>query len=157
MLILKMGLPKPLLLRSRFAQGEGLAMSVVIDLGHKHTLRFASWKPDRALNPQYDGIPDIERYSAIVEHMRPSGKECCGCITLDSPEARQLHEFTNAYLASKGLPTSPYVAWTVESWEPLTLSPSLLCKMPILDAEGKPTGEYCNDHGFIRNSVWVPC
>jgi hypothetical protein len=32
--------------------------------------------------------------------------------------------------------------WQVESWEPLTLSPSILCR---------ETG----DHGFIREGKWV--
>lgn len=33
--------------------------------------------------------------------------------------------------------------WTVEQEEPLTLSPSLLCRI-------------CGHHGFIRNGRWVP-
>lgn len=33
-------------------------------------------------------------------------------------------------------------AWTVESWEPLTLSPSLLCTA-------------CSNHGWIRSGRWV--
>lgn len=33
--------------------------------------------------------------------------------------------------------------WTVEQVEPLTLSPSLHCRV-------------CGDHGFIRNGQWVP-
>ncbi|MGZ6376665.1 MAG: hypothetical protein ACXWPI_18345 [Ktedonobacterales bacterium] len=32
--------------------------------------------------------------------------------------------------------------WTLESWEPLTISPSVLCLQ-------------CGDHGFIRNGRWV--
>ena len=32
--------------------------------------------------------------------------------------------------------------WTVESDDPLTLSPSILCRA-------------CGDHGFIRNGKWV--
>lgn len=35
------------------------------------------------------------------------------------------------------------VTWTLESWEPLTVSPSLLC----LD---------CQAHGFIRDGKWIP-
>ena len=34
-------------------------------------------------------------------------------------------------------------AWTLESLEPLTLSPSLLCNR-------------CKTHGFIRGGQWVP-
>ena len=33
--------------------------------------------------------------------------------------------------------------WDVESLQPLTISPSLLCRI-------------CGNHGFIRNGVWVP-
>jgi hypothetical protein len=36
--------------------------------------------------------------------------------------------------------------WTVESYEPLTLSPSLLCTMPD-----------CGNHGYIRQGKWVSC
>ena len=35
--------------------------------------------------------------------------------------------------------------WTVESWEPLTLSPSIQC-----GCRG------CSHHGFIRDGRWVP-
>ncbi len=34
-------------------------------------------------------------------------------------------------------------AWTLESETPLTVSPSLLCRV-------------CGHHGFIRNGQWVP-
>jgi hypothetical protein len=33
--------------------------------------------------------------------------------------------------------------WTVESWDPLTLSPSIACRS-------------CGHHGFIRDGKWVP-
>lgn len=99
-----------------------------MDLGHDHTLRFTSWSPDRELNPQYEGIEDVEKFGAIVEHLRPDGTPCTGgIITLDSETARQLN-------------VEP--RWTVESWEPLTISPSLLCRA-------------CGDHGFIRDDKWV--
>lgn len=35
-----------------------------------------------------------------------------------------------------------FQSWAVESEEPLTLSPSILCRA-------------CGDHGFIRNGKWV--
>lgn len=35
------------------------------------------------------------------------------------------------------------VRWTIESMQPLTLSPSLACRV-------------CGDHGFIREGRWVP-
>jgi len=97
------------------------------DLGDGHFYRFAGWFPDRDLNPQYDGIPDVARYAAMVRHLTPAGIPCMGGVTFDSETARRIEP---------GKPT-----WTVESWEPLTLSPSLLCS--------------CGDHGFIRDGRWV--
>ena len=35
------------------------------------------------------------------------------------------------------------VRWTIDSMQPLTLSPSLACRV-------------CGDHGFIREGRWVP-
>ncbi len=51
-----------------------------------------------------------------------------GFIAFDTPEAR---EVTTA--------ASP--KWTVESWDPLTLSPSILCRP-------------CGHHGWIRGGRW---
>jgi hypothetical protein len=99
-----------------------------IDLGDNHTLTFVSWSPDRELNPQYDGIPDIEKYGGNIEHRKPDGSECWGFVTFDTEETRKLE------------PTTP--KWKVESWEPLTLSPSVLCRI-------------CGDHGFIKEGKWV--
>ena len=103
-------------------------MSDVVDLGHGHTLQILGWAPDRALNPQYEGIPDVERYAAIVEHPTPAGEQCASGVTFDSETARRIEP-------GKAM-------WTVESWEPLTLSPSLLCLR-------------CGDHGFVRDGRWV--
>jgi hypothetical protein len=103
-------------------------MSDVIDLGHDHRLRFVGWAPDRELNPQFEGIPDVERYAAIVEHQTPTGEECAGGVTFDGEIARRIEP-------GKAM-------WTVESWESLTLSPSLLCMR-------------CGDHGFVRDGRWV--
>lgn len=112
-------------------------MSGEIDLGDGHTLRFADWDPDLDLNPQYRDeavrgqFP--ARVSGIVRHKLPGvnpgtqGGYCEGAITFDTPIARA--NFSGPY-------------WTVESWDPLTLSPSLLC--------------HCGDHGFIRAGRWVP-
>lgn len=101
-----------------------------IDLGHGHTIRFVGWGPDRALNPRYEGIPDDPHAGAIVDHAKPIGGECeGGFVTFDSAPAPVLAD---------GRPT-----WHIESWEPLTMSPSLLCSA-------------CGDHGFIREGRWVP-
>jgi hypothetical protein len=100
-----------------------------LDLGHSHTLKWLSWSPDRDLNPQYADQPDIERAGAIIDHIRADGSQCDGgVIHFDLPGVREI------------VPNR--AVWTVESWEPLTLSPSLLC--------------HCGDHGFIRDGRWVP-
>jgi hypothetical protein len=104
-------------------------MSERIDLGHGHTLRYFEWSPDRVLNPQFDGIPDAPKAGAIIDHPHAkTGEPCSGAITFDVPSMRA---------------TRPDSAlWQVESWDPLTISPSVLCS--------------CGDHGFIRNGRWEP-
>lgn len=100
-----------------------------VDLGHGHTLRYLGWAPDRELNPQYDGIPDVERWGAVITHPHhATGQECEGMVTFDGEVQRQLE------------PDRP--KWTVDVVEPLTLSPSILCG--------------CGDHGYIRDGRWVP-
>ena len=108
-----------------------------IPLGHGHWLRWASWSPDRDLNPQYAGLPDIEHCTAIIRHpLRDDDSHvmcgqrgyCEGAATIDGPVTRQL-------FSEQGL-------WRMESSDPLTLSPSLLC--------------HCGDHGFIREGRWQP-
>lgn len=104
-----------------------------IALGHDHFYHFTSWAPDRELNPQYDGIPDVERFGLIIIHpskSNPAGPPCVGGITFDGEVQRRLN------MPDRAL-------WQVESWEPLTISPSLLC--------------FCGDHGWIRNGRWEPC
>lgn len=99
-----------------------------MDLGHDHELRFTSWKPDRKLNPQYDGIADVELFGATVKHRTPDGDECWGSITFEGETQDRI------------APNVP--KWQVTSWEPLTVTPSLLC--------------HCGDHGFITDGKWVP-
>ena len=103
-------------------------MAEKLDLGHDHTLRFVGWSPDRKLNPKYADLPDVEKVGAIIAHKKPDGSWCEGSILFDSEVSRRV--FANR------------PRWTVESWEPLTLSPSIL--------------DSCGDHGFIRESRWVP-
>ncbi len=102
----------------------------IIDLGDGHTLEFTCWNPDRDLNPQYEGIPDIPKFGAIITHQTPEGLECMSHVNFDTPEVRRVE-------------LREQVRWQVESWEPLTLSPSILCRK-------------CGDHGFIRAGKWVP-
>jgi len=57
------------------------------------------------------------------------GEPCMGSIYFDVEWVRSSAAFSN------------YAKWTVESWEPLTVSPSLLCS--------------CGHHGFIRGGKWI--
>jgi hypothetical protein len=98
-----------------------------LDLGDDHALAFTSWKPDRELNPQYADLPDVERVGALVRHKRPDGGDCWSAVHFDNPVAWRVF--------------NPQSIWTVESWEPLTLRPSLLCRV-------------CGDHGWIVQGRW---
>lgn len=96
---------------------------------------YTCWAPDRDLNPQYADVPDVDRYGMILDHpdARDPAKRCTSGITFDSPTAARLE------------PQRP--RWVVESWEPLTLSPSILCT----ESKGG-----CGLHGYIRAGQWVP-
>lgn len=103
-------------------------MSAVLELGDDHTIEIVVWDPDLSLNPQYNKYWGMfpMKCSGIVKHKTPSGEYCEGAITFDGPVLREVFN-------------GPF--WTVESWEPLTLTPSLRC--------------HCGDHGFITNGKWV--
>lgn len=108
-------------------------MSEEIDLGHGHFMRFVRWAPDDLpANRERFGypLPDVARAGLILRHPRPNGAgECEAAIHFDLPELR-------AHVPTRG-------RWQVQAWDPLTLSPSLLCTA-------------CGDHGFIREGKWVP-
>ena len=108
-----------------------------IDLGHGHTYRFVGWYPDDLPgNRTHLGIsdgepmPSIEKAVIFIDHKKPNGEECGGAVTLDTPETRRWKLASDDH------------RWQVESWEPLTISPSILCRL-------------CDDHGFIRDGKWV--
>lgn len=107
-------------------------MTADLDLGEGHTLAWSDWNPDLELNPQFAHLADHlpARFTALIFHTAPDGSPCSSAATLDTEIARL------AGFADRSL-------WQVESMEPLTLSPSLLC--------GR-----CGDHGFIRGGTWVP-
>jgi hypothetical protein len=97
------------------------------DIGNHHSIRFFAWDPDRILNPQYDGIPPEPHAGLIIDHPHSkTGEMCSGAITFDTATMRKV--------------TPDRAFWTVESWDPLTIFPSILCN--------------CGDHGFIRNGRW---
>lgn len=105
------------LMRGR-ADPAGLAQQVdpgVRDLGHDVRI---------LLQVRREGGPPI---GLIESHPTADGRGCSGSVTFDVPEAEGL--------------AGP--RWTVESWEPLTISPSVLCRG-------------CGHHGFIRDGAWVP-
>lgn len=101
---------------------------VGIDLGLDHWLTWTG-----------DGEGNV--IGAIVHHRQPRQESgwCMGGISFDVPEALRL---------------DPRPGWTVESWFQLTVSPSLLCRAPIVQG-GQCTSAECGDHGFIRESRWV--
>ena len=67
---------------------------------------------------------ESEANGGILWHRKEAGDWCCGAF------------FTRAEGNPAGVPI-----WTLESKEPLTLSPSFLC--------------HCSHHGWIRESKWV--
>lgn len=106
-------------------------MSQRIDIGHNHTMKFFSWAPDDLpANRERFGVPlpNVPRAGLTVSHLDKGGNECMSGIWFDLPELKVMDERHR---------------WKVESWEPLTISPSLLCMR-------------CGDHGFIRSGLWVP-
>src|SRR5215213_283197 len=103
-------------------------MADLIDLGEGHTCEFAQWAPDRDLNPHVADVPDEPRYALLIHHQNPAGEGCAGMVTFAGDVQRRVE------------PDRPNV-WDVQSWDPLTISPSVLCS--------------CGDHGFIREGRWV--
>jgi hypothetical protein len=79
----------------------------------------------RAVFKQFDGEPS----GLDWWHPRPDGSWCKGWI--DFRGSRWAVQF------------GPDTGWKVEQPEPLTLSPSLLCRV-------------CGVHGYIREGKWVP-
>lgn len=110
--------------------GDAAMTSEPLDLGDGHRLYWVGWSPDRALNPQYADMPDIERIGAIVEHLDKQGQVCPGYVGFDVPGVERFG--------------GDRQRWKIESMEPLTLSPSIECKK-------------CKDHGYIRNGRWEAC
>lgn len=96
-----------------------------IDLGSGFSMTIHGWSPDRSIPAnaeRYKDIPDIPRSGALI--YCPHGR---AGITFDVPGVAEVF----------GEPR-----WTVEQWEPLTISPSILAKT-------------CGCHGFIREGKWV--
>lgn len=112
---------------------DAIPESFDIDLGDGHWLKYCGWWPDRSIPSNaalYAGIADIERVGATIYHRTDKTESgmCTGFVYFDTPEIARI--FTNAA-----------ALWQVPSWDPLTLSPSVLC--------GR-----CGDHGFVRAGRW---
>lgn len=87
------------------------------DIGCGHKIKFTNYKDDPCA-----GLRD--------KHLRPdNGQECQGFIAIK--DGAWANEFNG------DIPK-----WAMESKDPLTLSPSILCRT-------------CGDHGFIREGKWV--
>lgn len=101
------------------------------DLGDGFSYSFHCWKPDRRLNPQYEGIPDVERMGATIFR----DGEVVAAITFDLPEVRRIPGVRTDHL------------WRLVSVSPLHVEPSL-------QMYDRRTHEPSH-HGFIRNGRWV--
>lgn len=97
-----------------------------LGLGHDHWLRWLFWS---STAPEFAHIPPTDRFGAIILHRNPAtGERCMGGVRFPSETQRAVD------------PRS--ATWDVSSWEPLTISPSVLCRR-------------CGDHGFVRDGEWV--
>lgn len=104
-------------------------MSEKLDLGMGHFAWFVAFAPDRSIPANAERFrdqPDDPRVGLIVTH--------------DCPKHGPQYK---TYIGLNPRLNTASACWTVESWEPLTLSPSLLSTC-------------CGDHGFIRNGRWIP-
>lgn len=87
-----------------------------LDLGDGHWLKFVEYEGD-------------QRAGANVPHLNKAGELCNGWIA-----------FAGGAWANSV--EDKISVWKVECPDPLTLSPSLLCRA-------------CGDHGHVRDGKWV--
>jgi len=99
-----------------------------LDLGDGHLLWWTVWKPYRSCNPQYVDLPDVDPFGAIISHSTPAGVECWSGVHFKSEAQARVF--------------GGHPSWDLVSKDPLTLTPSLLCRL-------------CGDHGFITAGKWV--
>lgn len=98
----------------------------MIDLGNGHRLVFTSSEYEATGEP----LTLAQACGGIHEHPNAKdGPPCAGYVHFRGRPDRRSGE------------NRP--AWEIVQDEPLTLSPSLLCRT-------------CGSHGFIRNGKWVP-
>jgi hypothetical protein len=87
-----------------------------IDLGDNHTMIFSEYQGEK-------------RVGANIVHQAADGSKCQGWISF---EGRAWANSFNGSIAT----------WKVEQDEPITLSPSIACRV-------------CGDHGYVRDGKWV--
>lgn len=90
-------------------------MREALDLGDDHFVQFVDYEGEIA--------------GCRIEHKKKDGTPCDGFVPW---KGRSWDRSFNGSIA----------AWDVVSEEPLTLSPSVLCRA-------------CGDHGFVRQGKWV--
>jgi hypothetical protein len=106
-----------------------------VDLGSGFAYTKVSWRPDRSLNPQYDGIPDVEDMGVLLWHTSEDGTaEVVGMVTFDLPSVRRI-------------PGIRQVFWSVISLDPLHVEPSI----QTYTRTSPPQPEF---HGYIRQGRW---
>lgn len=91
-------------------------MNDQIDLGDNHILTFSGYK-------------DEKRVGASVSHLKPDGTPCDGWVAFAGGA------WANSF-------DGQIAVWEVVQEDPLTLSPSILCRA-------------CGDHGHVVNGRWV--
>lgn len=89
--------------------------AIAVDIGTDH----------RIVHADYQGEPA----GLTVWHRKQDGAWCCGWVSFNG----------SAWVKSFG---GRVQGWDVQQRAPLTLSPSILCRV-------------CGDHGFIREGRWV--
>jgi hypothetical protein len=107
-----------------------MGMQPAVELGSGVTIQWTSWG-------QHERVGFIEYHTCQggscngEDHYGAGPGMCGGGVMFDLPGVREA--FPHRAL------------WTVQSWEPLTLSPSIAC-----GCKG------CTHHGYVRDGVWVP-
>lgn len=109
-----------------------------IEIGPAHWITFISYGIEH--------YPDAPRPSGIIEwHYRLDRPEqqvlCAGAVPWWRPE----HERSDP---------EKHPMWTLNSLEPLDLSPSVFCNPDKPKGEEDPDKRGCGMHGFIKHGRW---
>lgn len=99
------------------------------DLGCGFTYSFFGWTPDRELNPQYEGIADVEKAGINIW----KDGELVDSCAFNTPEVN-------------AIPGMRDVKWQLVCLDPLHIEPSI----QMYGDDRKPT-----HHGFIRGGRWI--